>query len=159
GHRDQTALPKASAWLQTLINEGYPLRHQRQRPTVAADGDLLVMRMEAGIHVAVIHSIFLAIRRGEFLHPAFHTLGQGVSSGLHDELRACGFIGSNKCSVPFLQALFKLDGGAPLFGDDFSTGWEFYSIIENDQIAALITALQAALSFERKLPDGIPEHV
>src|SRR5262245_29699396 len=87
GHRDQTTLPKAMAWLRTLINKGFPLRNQRERPTVAADGDLLVMRMEAGIHVAVIHSIFWGIRREEFLNPASDTWGQGVSSSLHEELR------------------------------------------------------------------------
>jgi hypothetical protein len=30
-------------------------------------------------------------------------------------------------------------------------------MIENDQIAALVTSFEAALRFERILPDGIPE--
>jgi hypothetical protein len=102
-------------------------------------------------------ALFLALRRAEFLNPAFDSWSQGISSAIHNELRACGFIGSSQCSVEFLQALWRLDGGTPLFGDDFCTGWEYYSIIENDQIAALVTSFEAALRFERILPDGIPE--
>jgi hypothetical protein len=157
GRSDHADLPKAIAWLRTLINEGHPLRQDRERPTVGADGDLVVMHMEAGIHVAVINSLVVTLRREEFLNPAFDSWSQGISSAIHKELRVCGFIGSSQCSVEFLQALWRLDGGTPLFGDDFCTGWEYYSIIENDQIAALVTSFEAALRFERILPDGIPE--
>jgi hypothetical protein len=152
-------LSKALAWLHTLINEGHSLRWERERPAVAMDGALLAMQMEAGIHVNVIYSLVEAIRREEFLHPAFDSWGQGVSTGLRNEFSACGFIGSRECSIEFLQALHRLDGGTPLFGDDFYTSWQYYSIIENDRIAALVQGFEGVLRFERKLPADIPDHI
>jgi hypothetical protein len=99
------------------------------------------------------------LRREEFLNPAFDSWSQGVSKALFGELHSCGFLQSDKSSVEFIQALRKLDSGTPLFGDDFCTGWEYYSVIDNPEIAILVGGFQAALDFERKLPDSMPDDV
>jgi hypothetical protein len=153
---DQAELRKARAWLRTLINKGYPLRRDRKPPIVRADGELLLMRMETGIHVAVVNSLVQALRRDEFVQPLFDRWSQGVSSAIHNELRACGLFGSRASSVEFITALSRLDGGTALFGDGFHTGWEYYSVIEKAQIGLLLAGFEAVLNFERKLPDGIP---
>jgi hypothetical protein len=154
--KDNSKLNSANAWLRTLINQGFPLRRDRKRPTVGAKGKLLVMHMEAGIHVAVIHSLICSLGAKRV---TFDEWSQGIHGAIHKELRECGFLRSEKVQVEFLLTLGKLDCGTPLFGDDFFTGWELYSIIENHEIAALVAGFRAALRFKRKLPRGLPKDV
>jgi hypothetical protein len=146
--KDKPQLHSANAWLRTLINQGLPLRRDRERPTVGAKGKLLVMHMEAGVHVAVIDSIVSALGGKQL---AFDVWGSRLSSALHSELRRCGFF-QTRVPLDFITTMGKLDGGTPLFGDGFHTGWEFYSVIENHEIAALVAGFRAALRFRRKLP-------
>jgi hypothetical protein len=155
GGRDEANLPKALAWLRTLINEGHSLRKDRQWPAPGVDGGLVIMHMEAGIHVAAVFCLFQALRRKEYLDSGFDLWNDRISLALSDDLRACGFNNSRKYSVEFIQALWKLGGGTPLFGDDFCTNWEKYAIIENKQLAILVAGFQAALNFRRKLPKSM----
>jgi len=116
---------------------------------------LVVMHMEAGIHFAAVFCLFEPLRRKEYLDPGFDLWSDRVSLALSDDLRACGFNNSREYSVEFIQALWKLGGGTPLFGDDFCTNWEKYAIIENNQLAVLVAGFQAALGFKRKLPKSM----
>jgi hypothetical protein len=150
----KSKLQSANAWLGTLINQGLPFRRDRERPTVGANGNLLVTHMEAGIHVAVIHSVVCALGAKRV---TFDEWGQATHNAIHRELRESGFLRLGKVQLDFLTTNQKLACGTPLFGDDFYTGWEFYSIIENHEIAALVAGFRAALRFKRKLPRGLPK--
>jgi hypothetical protein len=156
GGRNEADLPKALAWLRTLINEGHSLRKDRQWPAPGVDGGLVIMHMEAGIHVAAVFCLFEALRRKEYLDQGSDLWSHSVSLALSDDLRACGFNRSGENSAEFIQALWKLGGGTPLFGDDFCTNWEKYAVIENNQLAALVAGFRAAMSFKRNLPNNIP---
>jgi hypothetical protein len=152
--KERSKFQSANAWLQTLINQGLPLRRDRERPTVGAKGNLLATHMEAGIHVAVIHSLICTLGAKRV---TFDEWSQGIHGAIHKELRESGFLRSEKVQLEFLLTLRKLDCGTPLFGDDFYTGWEFYSIIENHEIAALVAGFRAALRFKRELPRSFPK--
>ncbi len=152
--KDNSKLNSANAWLRTLINQGLPLRRDRKTPTVGAKGNLLVLHMEAGIHVSVINSIVSALGGKQ---RACDEWGSGLSSAFHSELRRCGFFRDTRVPLDFITTLVKLDGGTPLFGDGFHTGWEFYSVIENREIAALVAGFRAALRFRRILPRSFPK--
>ena len=53
----------------------------------------------------------------------------------------------------------SLSNGSPLFGDDFRTGWSFYSLFSNSDLAAIIPVFQAAADFKRVLPEGYTEEL
>ena len=155
--KDESKFQSANAWLRTVINEGVSLRRDRKTPSVGKKGNLLVLHMEVGTHIAVIHSIVRVLGGKELV---FDEWSQGISGAILSELSGCGFSDSRrgqKGQLEFLLTLRKLDCGTPLFGDGFHTGWEFYSIIENKEIAVLVAGFREALRFKRELPDWLPK--
>jgi hypothetical protein len=154
--REEPALSKAKTWLQTLIESGFPLRQVRPPPSEPADGGLLTVQMETALHVAVVHCLAramageddldLALDSSSWAHPAVWSLYQ--------ELASCGFTQSKSCCIQYHSWMLRLNGGAPLFGDDFRTGWEFYTWFTNEELAAMVPVFQAAADFKRPLPKG-----
>lgn len=160
-YKEEADLSVSKSWCRTLIEDGSPLRQQRQPPTIPVDGSLMTLRVETGMHVSVVHCIARAIAREEHLdlsgessiwaHPAV--------GGLYRDLASCGFTRSGSCGRPFLVSMSKLSEGTPLFGDAFRTEWSFYTIFGNDELIEMIPMLQAANDFKRTLPKGCPEEM
>ena len=155
----EPALSKARAWLQTLIESGFPLRQHRPPPSEPADGGLLAVQMETAIHVAVVHCLARAIAREDDLDLAIDSSSwkHPVVDLLYNELAACEFHHSGKCPVEFHSWMDKLSNGSPIFGDDFRTSWEFYSWFSNEELVAIIPVFQAAEGFKRTLPENLRE--
>lgn len=157
----EPAISRAKAWLCTLIVSGFPLRQDRTLSAGPADGGLLTVQMETEFHAFAIYCLVRAIARDEWLdlsaessswkHPAVVELYQ--------ELRASGFTRSKGCSIQALTCMASLIDGSPLFGDSFRTDWSFYTIFSNQELAAMIPVLQAAVGFRRPLPEGYPEEL
>jgi hypothetical protein len=156
---NEPALSKARAWLQTLIERGFPLRQDRPPPSEAADGGLLTLQMETEIHVTVVHCLARAIARADDLDLASESSNWAhpCVGSLHQELASCGFTRSKDCCAPYFSWMFRLSAGSPLFGDDFRTEWSFYTWFANEELAAMIPVFQAAADFQRPLPKGYPE--
>jgi hypothetical protein len=157
--KDEPALARGNAWLRTLIEAGYPLRQDRPPQSEPADGGLLTVSMETETHVLVVHSIATAIRREAFLdlsgessfwaHPAVTAVSR--------ELSACGFTRSKACHTEYFGAMATLSKGSPLFGDDFRTGWSYYSVLTRPELTVLILILQAATDFTSPAAEGHPD--
>src|SRR5262249_18541504 len=64
--KDESALARSKAWLRTLIEAGFPMRHERGPKPEPADGGLLTLQMETETHVCAVNSIVCAIRRDDF---------------------------------------------------------------------------------------------
>jgi len=156
---DPAALAKAKAWLQTLIESGFPLRQDRPPPSEPADGGLLTVQMETALHVAVVHCLARAIAREDDLDLAIDSSSwkHPAVASLYNELMSGEFHHSGKCPVEFHWWMDKLSNGSPIFGDDFRTSWEFYSWFSNEELAAIIPVFQAAEGFKRTLPENLRE--
>jgi hypothetical protein len=138
--RQEPALSKAKAWLQTLIQSGFPLQQDHPPPSEPSTGGLITMHMETEIHVAVVHCLArasagaddldLAGESSDWAHPAV--------ASLHQDLASCGFTRSNKCCPQYFTWMLRLSEGSPLFGDDFRTSWEFYTWFSNEELAAMV---------------------
>jgi hypothetical protein len=55
--------------------------------------------------------------------------------------------------------MFALMQGTPLFGDEFRTQWEFYSILSQQALSGFVPVLQSALMFNRPVPQEMPEQM
>jgi hypothetical protein len=152
--REEAALSKARAWLQTLIESGFPLRQDRPPPSEPGDGGLLTVQMETPIHIAVVHCLARAIAREGDLDLAMDSSSWAhpAVGSLYDELAACGFTRSKDCVLQYHSWMLRLNRGIPLFGDDFRTSWEFYTWFTNEELAAMVPVFQAAADFKRPLP-------
>lgn len=157
--KDPAALAKAQAWLQTLIEKGFPLRPDRPPASEPADGGLLTVQMETPLHVAVVHCLTRALAREEDLDLAIDSSSWAhpAVGSLYNELSSCGFTRSKNCPVQCHSWMVRLIKGTPLFGDDFRTSWEFYTWFTNEELAAMIPVFQAAADFQRPLPKGYSE--
>jgi hypothetical protein len=157
--KDPAALARAKAWLQTLIESGFPLRQDRPPPSEPADGGLLTVQMETATHVAVVHELARAIAREDDLDLAIDSSSWAhpAVGSLYEELASCGFTRSKDCSVQYHSWMVRLIKGTPLFGDDFRTSWEFYTWFTNEELAAMVPVFQAAADFKRPLPKGYPQ--
>jgi hypothetical protein len=156
---DEPNLSKGKTWLTTLIDSGFPLQRDRQPPPEPAGGGLLNVQMETEVHVFVVHSIARAIARDDYLDLAGESSNWShpAVQSLYNELAACEFKRSGKCSVEYFTAMWKLIDGSPLFGDDFRTEWSFYSLFTNQELAAIIPVFHAAEEYKRSVPDNLPE--
>ena len=114
--------------------------------------------MEAESHVFALEAIRRAIAEPEFLDLALESSfwNHGAISMLSDGMSSCNFSRSQACGLPMIQAKYILGAGSPLFGQQFQTSWSYYSLLDNEMLAAIIPSLEAALSYERKLPDEMP---
>jgi hypothetical protein len=157
--RDPAALAKAEAWLQTLIESGFPLRQDRPPTAEPADGGLLTVQMETAIHVAVVHCLARAIAREDDLDLAIDSSSWAYPAvgSLYEDFAACGFTRSKDCCVQLHSWMVRLGKGMPLFGDDFRSSWEFYTWFTNAELAAMVPVFQAAADFKRPLPKGYPQ--
>jgi hypothetical protein len=161
-------LAKAKAWLRTLIEDGFPLRQDREPPSEPGDGGLLTVHMETDIHAFVVHCLVRAIACDDHLdlaeesskwaHPAVESLSR--------DLWNCGFTRSERRITHSKQSIVdyhnwmrKLVNGGPLFGDDFRSQWEIYSFFTNQELAFIIPIFQAALEFGGPVPDNVPDHL
>jgi hypothetical protein len=155
----EPGLSKAKAWLQTLIERGWPLQEDRAPPTAPSDGGLLTVQLETETHVFAVYCLARAIAQTEHLDLASESSDwQHPSAGaLHRDLVACGFTRSRDCCVQYFSWMAKLSNGSPLFGDDFRSDWSIYSLFSNQELAAMIPVFQAAADFQRPLPQGYPE--
>ncbi|MDB5338640.1 MAG: hypothetical protein JWN70_4259 [Planctomycetaceae bacterium] len=149
---------KAVMWLHTLIESGFPLRQDRQLPSVPADGGLLTVHMETEIHALVVHCIAKSIARDDHLDLATESSNWShpAIGALYQDLVSCGFTRSKGCDAHFVSWISRLSNGSPLFGDDFRSEWSFYTVFSNQELVAMVPVLQAATDFKRPLPEGIP---
>ena len=156
---DPAALAKAKAWLQTLIESGFPLRQDRPPPSEPADGGLLTVQMETALHVAVVHCLARAMAREDDLDLAIDSSSwkHPAVASLYNELMSGEFHHSGKCPVEFHWWMDKLSNGSPIFGDDFRTSWEYYTWFTSEELAAMVPVFQAAADFKRPLPKGYSE--
>ena len=158
---DEAALAKACAWLRTLVDDGYPLKSEREPPSVPDDGSLLVTRLETELHAFVVYSIVRAVSRNTCLDLASDSSHWHHSAivSLYNDFRICGFTRSKECPTRFLQLGSALSHGTPLFGDDFRTDWSFYTFLTNNDLENLVSVLEAARKFEKPVPDYVPAEV
>jgi hypothetical protein len=156
---EEPALSKARAWLQTLIQSGFPLRQDRPPPAEPADGGLLTVQLETEVHVAVVHCLARAIAGEDHLDLASESSdwAHPAVGSLYRELASCGFTRSKDCRPQYFSWMSRLSEGSPLFGDDFRTEWSFYTWFTNEELAAVVPVFQAAADFRRPLPEGYPE--
>jgi hypothetical protein len=155
----EPALSQARAWLQTLIESGFPLQQDRPPLSVSADGSLLTVQMETEVHVTVVHCLARAIASEDDLDLASESSNWDHSAvgSLYQELASCGFTRSTYCCPQYFSWMLRLSEGSPLFGDDFRTEWSFYTFFANEELAAMIPVFQAAADFKRSLPKDYPE--
>jgi hypothetical protein len=155
----EPALSKARAWLRTLIENGFPLRQDREPPSEPADGGLLTVRMETELHVTVVSCLVRAIARPDDLNLAGESSdwAHPAAGSLYQESSSCGFTRSENCPVQYHSWMLRLIEGSPLFGDDFRTDWSFYAFFTNEELAALLPVFCAAADFQRPLPKGYSE--
>ena len=151
----------AKAWLQTLIENGFPFREDREPSLRPADGGLLTVQMETEAHVFTVYCVARAIARGDYLDLAGQSSNwtHPAVGSLFRELASCGFSKSKSCCVEYFSWMSRLSNGSPLFGDDFRTQWSFYTLFSNRELAAMIPVFQAAADFKRSLPEGYPEEL
>jgi hypothetical protein len=152
---------KAQAWLRTLIEKGVPLREDRETPSEPNDGSLLTVQMETEVHVFAVYCIVRAIARDDYLDLASessHWTHSAVTE-LYNDAASCGFTRSMDCCIEYHSWMSRLSNGSPLFGDDFRTQWSFYSYFRNQELAAMVPALQSADQFKRPLPEGFPDEL
>jgi hypothetical protein len=156
---EEPARSRATAWLQTLIESGFPLRQDHPPPSEPADGGLLTVQMETEVHVAVVHCLARAIAREDDLDLAIDSSSWAhpAAGSLYQELVSCGFTRSESCCVQLHTWMLRLSDGSPLFADDFRTDWSFYTWFTNEELAALIPVFRAAAEFKRPLPKGYSE--
>jgi hypothetical protein len=156
---DEPNRSKGKAWLTKLIETGFPRREDRRPPSEPADGGLLTVQMETEVHVFVVHSIARAIAHDDYLDLAGESSNwqHPAIGSLYNELAACEFKRSGACPVEYHTWMWKLINGSPIFGDDFQTEWSFYSLLSNQELAAIIPVFQAAEQFKRSLPDNLPD--
>jgi hypothetical protein len=64
---EEPALSRARAWLRTLIEDGFPYRHDRKPAAEPAGGGLLNVQMETEAHVLAVHCLARAIARDDHL--------------------------------------------------------------------------------------------
>jgi hypothetical protein len=157
--KNESAITKGKAWLQTLIDRGFPFREERAQPAEPKEGGLLTMQMETEAHVFAVYSIVRAIAADGSLDLASDSSkwGHAAVSSFYRELGDCRFAESRQCPREFHSWIWKLSHGTPLFGDDFRTDWSFYTIFTNQELAAIVPVLQAAADYERPVPEGLPE--
>jgi hypothetical protein len=155
---EETVQSMATAWLRTLILNGFAFRTESPKPV---DGGLLLVPMETEAHVFTVHCIARAIARDDHLDLASESSNwqHPAVAALYNELSACKFHLSGKCPVEFHTWMSKLSNGSPFFGDDFRTEWSFYTLFSNSELAAMIPVFQAAREFQRALPEGYPEEL
>ena len=158
---NEPGLSKAKAWLQTLIESGFPLRQDREMPSEPADGGLLTVRMETEVHVFAIYCLVRAIARNDHLDLATESSNWAhpAVGSLYQDLSSCGFTRSESCCVQYFSWMSRLSNGSPLFGDDFRTEWSSYTFFSNQELADMIPVFQAAADFRRPLPEGYPEEL
>lgn len=157
----EPAQSKAKAWLRTLVENGFPLRHRREPSAEPVDGGLLTVQMETEAHVFAIFCLARVIASDDHLdvakessqwtHPAVRAL--------YRDLASCGFTKSKNCCVEYFSWMAGLSNGTPLFGDDFRTEWSFYTQFSNQDLGKMIPVFQAAADFRRTLPEGIPDEI
>jgi hypothetical protein len=166
--RDPDLLTKAKAWLRTLIEDGFPLRQDREPLSEPVDGALLIVHMETEMHAIVVYCIVQAIATEDHLHLAEESSSWAhpAVESLSRDLWNCGFTRSERrithskeSIVDYHKWMRKLVNGGPLFGDDFRSQWSFYSFFTNQELAFIIPIFQAALEFEGPVPDNIPDHL
>jgi hypothetical protein len=159
--RDEAALARSTAWLQTLIQNGFPLRYERGPRPEPTDGGLVTVQMETQTHVYAVNSLVRAIRRDDFLDLSSDSSNWKHPSvgALYRELSGCGFARSRQCCPDYFNWMSKLSNGSPLFGDDFRTEWSYYMFFINEDLAAMIPVFQAAADFKRPIPQGMPAEV
>lgn len=158
---EEPSQSKAKAWIRTLVENGFPLREEREPPSEPADGGLLTVQMETEIHVFAIYCLARTVSHDDYLDLAgesSHWAHEGVVS-LNRELTSCGFTRSKGCDAQYFSWMSRLGNGSPLFGDDFRTEWSFYTLFSNRDLAAMVPVLQAASDFDRILPEGYPEEL
>jgi hypothetical protein len=158
--KDESAIPRGKAWLQTLIEKGFPLREARERPAEPIDGGLLTMQMETEAHVFATYSIVRAIAADDHIDLARESSdwAQPVVSAFHRELGDCRFSQSKECPRELHSWIWKLNHGTPLFGDDFRTNWSYYTIFTHQELAAMVPVFQAAVDYERPVPESTPNY-
>jgi hypothetical protein len=152
---DEAARTRALAWLRTLVQDGFPLKRDREPVSEPADGGLLTMRMETEAHLPVVYCIVEAISTDGLTNLGEKGWGHPAVSSLFNELRACGFTDS----MPFLRSrefitnyyrwMHMLSNGTPLFGDDFRSSWSYYTWFTNKELANIIPVFRAAAKFRR----------
>lgn len=154
-------LSKGKAWLTRLIESGFPMRDDRPLPAEPAGGGLLTVQMETETHAFVVDSIAHAIAHDDYLDLAGESSDwtHAAVPSLYNEIAACDFKSSGKCPIEYHSWMWKLIHGSPIFGDDFRSDWSFYTLLSNQELAAIIPVFQAAEQFERSLPDNLPEHL
>jgi hypothetical protein len=157
----EAAQSKAKAWLHTLIENGFPLRQDRQTSLEPADGGLLTVQMETEAHVFTVYCLARAIAGDEQLDLASESSNwtHPMVGSLYRDLASCGFTKSKSCCIQYFSWMSDLSNGTPLFGDDFRTEWSFYTLFSNSDLAAMIPVFQAAADFRRTLPEGYPEEL
>jgi len=165
---DEPEFTRGKAWLRTLIEDGFPLRQDREPPSEPADGGLMTVQAETEMHVHVMYCIIQAIATDDHLNLAEEssTWAHPAVESLSRELWNCGFARSEgriKHSKQSIEAyhkwMRKLVNGGPLFGDDFRSHWSIYSFFTNQELAFIIPIFQAALEFQSPVPDNIPDHL
>ena len=159
--QEEPAISKAKAWLRILIESGFPLRQVREPPSEPTDGGLLTMQMETEVHVFAVHSIARSIARGNYLDLVGDSShwGHAAVRSLYDELQSCGFTRSKSSPAQLHSWMLTMSNGSPLFGDDFRTEWSFYSLFDNEELAAMIPVLQSALDFNRPVPEDYSDEL
>ena len=153
----EPAHSKAKAWLRTLIDDGFPLRQDRDPPAEPSDGGLLTVCMETEIHVTVVHCIARAISSDLTVDTSHWK--HSSTGALYNDSVACGFTRSKECRMEYFSWMGSLGNGTPLFGDDFRTEWSFYTVFTNQELAAMLPVLRAAVDFKRPLTEEYPEEV
>jgi hypothetical protein len=163
---DESVLARGKAWLQTLIETGYPLQRDCHLPTAPANGGLLTMQMETDTHAFAVYSLTRAIARDDHLdlsgessdwaHPA--------ASSLWAEVVACKFTRPESSDVRqwitnYVRWMTGLTEGTPLFGDAFRSQWSFYTWFSNEDLAAMVPVLQISAEFELPMPPNLPEEI
>lgn len=152
---------KALAWLNTLINDGFTLKSERESPTVQSDGGLLIHLLETEVHITVINRIMHVLRDDRSIDLTTHSSHYHYSAmtELYRELRLCGFTSSRECPKYFYKLMFALLHGSPLFGDNFHSDWSFYAFLTNQELSQLTSVLNKAKQFERSISKELPEEI
>jgi hypothetical protein len=154
-------LSRGLAWLQTLIQKGYPFRDEPAPYSPPDDGGLVTVLAETETHAVVVHSIVKAIAQPDPLDLVSKSslwVHECVAS-LHKEIRACEFNRSKACPRNYLRWIMKLSNGTPFFGDEFRTAWTFYTAFRNEELEPLIAFLRAAAEYTRVFPEKFLEEM
>ncbi|WP_422923181.1 hypothetical protein [Singulisphaera sp. PoT] len=157
----EPAHSKAQAWLRRLVMDGFPLRQDREAPSVPDDGRLLTVQMETEPHIVTMCCLAHAIARDDHLDLTIESshCPYGAIGELYRELAECGFSKTKQCGIPYFTWMNGLIQGTPMFGDAFRTDWSFYTFFSNDDLAAMIPVFQRGAEFRRALPEGYPDEL